>query len=84
MAQKFGYIVSEETKQKISKTKRGHSYLTEEGKKRLIASKQKKVLLGKRIYNSLKEAAEAVGDSPINLSRAIKNGWDISVKFYNK
>lgn len=84
MAQKVGYKVSEETKEKISKSRRGHSYLTEDGKNRMVASKQKKVVLGKKIYNSIKEAAEAIGDSPNNLSRAIKNKWCIPVKFYDE
>jgi len=83
MAQKKGYVVSEETKQKISNTKRGHSYMTEDGKRRFIESKQKKVLLGKKVYDSLKEAAEAIGESSTNLSRAIKKGWSIPVEFHN-
>lgn len=82
MAQKKGYIVSEETKQKISNARRGHSWMTEEGKQRMIASKKKKVILGNKIYNSIKEAADAIGESPTNLSRAIKNGWFISVAFF--
>lgn len=84
MAQKIGYVVSEETKQKISKARRGRSYITEEGKKRVAASKQKKVLLGNRVYDSIKEAADAIGYSSNSLSRAASNKWNIPVKFYTE
>lgn len=63
---------------------RGTCHMSEEGKQRMILSKQKKVKLGKKVYDSLNSAAEAIGDSPINLSRAIKNGWSIPVKFIDK
>lgn len=81
MAQKKGYCPSEETREKISKARRGICYMSEDGKQRVKASKQKRVLLGKRIYDSIQSAAEAIGDSPINLSRAIKKEWSIPVKF---
>lgn len=84
MAQKKGYCPSKETREKISKAMRGTCHMSEEGKQRMILSKQKKVQLGKRVYDSLQSAAEAIGDSPINLSRAIKNGWSIPVKFTDK
>lgn len=84
MAQKKGYCPSKETREKISKAMRGTCHMSEEGKQSMILSKQKKVKLGKKVYDSLNSAADAIGDSPINLSRAIKNGWSIPVKFIDK
>lgn len=45
---------------------------------------QKKVKLGNKIYDSLKEASAAIGQSPTSLKRAIENEWSVPVSFYDE
>lgn len=81
MAQRLGYIVSDETKKKISEARRGKNFISLKGRASIVASKQKRVQLGDKVYNSISEVAKVLGMSPNRVSRAINKNYSITLKF---